>query len=256
DPIFWLHHANIDRLWNVWLNQGEGRTNPVDPAYLGTSYAFADETGDVVTVQVRDIMNSAALGYAYEGVTNPAGPLVIPEPKPPAPRVVATSAPPEKKDTALEKMEARPLGFEEKRVSLNVVKENRALLAKPLPGPAPKSPRIQVAIEGLSAAEAPDFIYRVYVNLPEGERSEEVLRQHYIGSINFSGKTRGDRRPRGHNPGPENKSPATFDATPVVAALQKGGRFDPDALTVTILPAAPIPPGANPDQVQTRAQAA
>src|SRR5262249_57470534 len=87
DPIFWLHHANIDRLWNVWLNQGEGRTNPVDPAYLGTSYAFADETGDVVTVQVRDIMNSAALGYAYEGVTNPAGPLFISEPNPPPPAV-------------------------------------------------------------------------------------------------------------------------------------------------------------------------
>ena len=22
DPIFWLHHANIDRLWNVWLASG------------------------------------------------------------------------------------------------------------------------------------------------------------------------------------------------------------------------------------------
>ncbi len=22
DPIFWLHHCNIDRLWEVWRNQG------------------------------------------------------------------------------------------------------------------------------------------------------------------------------------------------------------------------------------------
>src|SRR5919112_1401548 len=27
DPIFWLHHSNIDRLWERWLEQG-GRENP------------------------------------------------------------------------------------------------------------------------------------------------------------------------------------------------------------------------------------
>jgi tyrosinase len=255
DPIFWLHHTNIDRLWNVWLNQNEGRANPADPDYLSTAYSFADETGAVVMVQVRDIISSAALNYAYEGVPNPPAPLFVAEPKPPSPRVVATSAPPEKHDTALEKVEAKPLGFEEKRVSLNVVKENRAFLAKPLPAPAPKSPRIRVVIEGLSAAEAPDFVYRVYVNLPEGERSEQVLRQHYIGSINFFGKTQADKRALGHQHGAGTEFNATFDATRVVAALQQSGRFDPDALTVTILPAAPIPPGADPNQVGTRAEA-
>ncbi len=28
DPIFWLHHCNIDRLWNRWLDVGGGRANP------------------------------------------------------------------------------------------------------------------------------------------------------------------------------------------------------------------------------------
>jgi Common central domain of tyrosinase len=28
DPIFWLHHANIDRLWKRWRDQGGGRTDP------------------------------------------------------------------------------------------------------------------------------------------------------------------------------------------------------------------------------------
>ena len=29
DPVFWLHHANIDRLWAVWLAQ-PNRSNPAD----------------------------------------------------------------------------------------------------------------------------------------------------------------------------------------------------------------------------------
>src|SRR5947209_19067016 len=28
DPIFWLHHANIDRLWTVWTKMANGRKNP------------------------------------------------------------------------------------------------------------------------------------------------------------------------------------------------------------------------------------
>ena len=37
DPIFWLHHANIDRLWNHWLQQGGGRADPTDSALCGAS---------------------------------------------------------------------------------------------------------------------------------------------------------------------------------------------------------------------------
>ena len=28
DPIFWAHHANVDRQWNLWIAQGGGRSNP------------------------------------------------------------------------------------------------------------------------------------------------------------------------------------------------------------------------------------
>jgi tyrosinase len=258
DPIFWLHHANIDRLWNVWLNQGGGRAVPASPAYLDTTYTFADETGGTATVRVRDILSSAALGYGYEGVPSPpAGPRAA-EVKPAPPRAVATSSPPEKPAAPLDKAEAQPLGFEERRVKLNALKEARGALLKALPGGRPAgrgTPKVSVVIEGLSADVSPDFVYRVYVNLPEGERSEDVLRRHYVGSINFFGKTWSDRRAAGHEHGPGGEFTATFDATRVLAGLHKGGRLDPDALSVTILPAAPTPPGSTKEQVQARAAA-
>ncbi|HET7464866.1 MAG TPA: tyrosinase family protein [Longimicrobium sp.] len=42
DPIFWAHHANVDRVWYLW-NQ-EGNTNPTDTAWTGQTYPFYDVT--------------------------------------------------------------------------------------------------------------------------------------------------------------------------------------------------------------------
>ena len=30
DPLFWLHHCNIDRLWGVWFRQPKSKGNPTD----------------------------------------------------------------------------------------------------------------------------------------------------------------------------------------------------------------------------------
>ena len=48
DPIFWLHHGNIDRLWNRWIQQGGGRADPSDAAWLNTTFTFWDEAGHAV----------------------------------------------------------------------------------------------------------------------------------------------------------------------------------------------------------------
>ncbi len=67
DPIFWLHHANIDRLWSRWLAQGGGRRNPNTNAFLNTPFSFADERGQFVTARGSDTLDSASqLGYRYD----------------------------------------------------------------------------------------------------------------------------------------------------------------------------------------------
>src|SRR5262249_11460120 len=48
DPIFWLHHANVDRLWTVWLSMGGGRKNPSKRDWLTRTFTFYDENGNKV----------------------------------------------------------------------------------------------------------------------------------------------------------------------------------------------------------------
>ena len=69
DPIFYLHHCNIDRLWNAWLAQGGGRSDPLSDATWKTKkFLFFDENGKQVWMTGCDILRAQEqLGYTYEG---------------------------------------------------------------------------------------------------------------------------------------------------------------------------------------------
>lgn len=58
DPIFWLHHANLDRLWWVWYNSPQG--NHQNPPLVG-----ADAVMDPWTYTETDTRNITTLGYSY-----------------------------------------------------------------------------------------------------------------------------------------------------------------------------------------------
>src|SRR5262249_46540990 len=42
DPIFWLHHANIDRLWEVWRKNPSSHVDPVDPDWVKGSASIGE----------------------------------------------------------------------------------------------------------------------------------------------------------------------------------------------------------------------
>jgi hypothetical protein len=59
-----LHHANIDRLWEVWL--ASGRQNPTDDAtWANQTFTLYDENKRPFTIAVRDVLNTRALNYSY-----------------------------------------------------------------------------------------------------------------------------------------------------------------------------------------------
>jgi N-acetylneuraminic acid mutarotase len=75
DPIFYLHHANIDRLWESWNRLGN--TNPTDPKYLTRKFAYGDRNGKAVYLPVSASDRTAQLGYEYDGYEQPPKPETL-----------------------------------------------------------------------------------------------------------------------------------------------------------------------------------
>ncbi len=71
DPIFWLHHCNVDRLWAQW--QLAGNTSPQFPGnYNGQ---FVDASGQPVDLTAAGAIDFSALGYSYDQFPSPANVL-------------------------------------------------------------------------------------------------------------------------------------------------------------------------------------
>ena len=64
DPIFWLHHCNIDRLWASW-DRCAG-ANPTSSSWLNQMFTFADENGTRVSATVQDFNAITQLNYTYD----------------------------------------------------------------------------------------------------------------------------------------------------------------------------------------------
>ena len=73
DPMFYLHHANIDRLWESWNRLGN--KNPTDPRYLSRKFSYGDRSGKRADLPVSMADRTAPLGYEYDSYEKPPQPL-------------------------------------------------------------------------------------------------------------------------------------------------------------------------------------
>ncbi len=59
DPIFWLHHAQVDRLWQIWR-----QANPASEPRLTGSDRIMDPWAE----SYDDLLDTASLGYTYDSM--------------------------------------------------------------------------------------------------------------------------------------------------------------------------------------------
>jgi tyrosinase len=93
DPIFWLHHCNIDRLYSDWLSR-PGHKPPVDkPAWRDKSFNdFFDAAGKPAGGQwtCGKTVDSGVMGYRYDRALGLPKTLLETASKARAPKVVQT----------------------------------------------------------------------------------------------------------------------------------------------------------------------
>jgi tyrosinase len=175
DPIFFLHHCNIDRIWNAWLAQGGGRTDPLsDTEWTTKKFTFFDENGSEVTMTGCDILRAQEqLGYGYQG-------------EPPQVKLyckrrlpwwvyiheILIKWPPIK----------WPPGPDPGPIEIDL-HEVRRQLATSLAG---KNAGVALRLDGVTADRQPNVYWEVYMGLPAGEHAT-IESPHYIGNLAIFG---------------------------------------------------------------------
>lgn len=262
DPIFWLHHCNIDRLWERWLDQGDGRENPVDDAtWMDTAFSFFDETGRAVQMTARDVLNPYALGYSYDDDPLPSGggpgeaPLAgsapgddtSAAPPPQATAPPSTSAPGEgsRSSRAVRRslLGASRAGsvIELSGRSVTVPIQRDASAAHPAE-PGASSEHIVLTIEGLRGLGIPGVTWQVSLHrdLPPGTEPPATAQ---VGVLSLFGLQPDDAMGRHGAPAANQSFDVTKLARTAINDPAQRGRF-----AVTFAPflfgSAPVPPGA------------
>lgn len=221
DPIFWLHHCNIDRLWASW--NAAGRRNPTDAAWLGQRFTFADENGRRVDPSNAEHTTTEARGYRYDRLESmPSGSseaVEADEPRRARRSVMAirrTAAP----------SGGIPLGGNAIKVQLGRPVRDSGEADEA--GTAPR--KVYLVLRNYRANVQPNVIYHVYLALPAGARGQAAER-HYVGPLSFFGAV----PLPAHGTSFVGKT-TRFDVTDIAGRLRAAGMLD-DAPSVTIAPA-------------------
>lgn len=221
DPIFYLHHCNVDRLWHAWALPAGG-TMPVPAAdYWAGSFTYA--TG-LTMLKGQTYSPRSRLGYDY---ANTARPLIMP---PQAqrgriirvqaqvgqirlrPQIVALTATPARTLAAGRRSVGgvSSVQLTEDSISTRIVApasaasavqealtttqtvleaatisplaQSRALAATP----ASKFKSVKIVLDDVSitkAGLAGGYFYNVYLNLPAAGDIDEARSQHFLGTL-------------------------------------------------------------------------
>ncbi|HEY1932275.1 MAG TPA: tyrosinase family protein [Acetobacteraceae bacterium] len=69
DPIFFAHHGNLDRLWEIWRQDPAHRaTEPTELDFIQKEFLFPWIDGTIVAVPMRDVLDMGRLGYTYDSL--------------------------------------------------------------------------------------------------------------------------------------------------------------------------------------------
>ncbi|MEX0791156.1 MAG: tyrosinase family protein, partial [Actinomycetota bacterium] len=254
DPIFWLHHCNIDRLWEVWDRQtSPARNNPAtDNWTTDQTFHFRNASGADVTQVSGGVVNTRdQLSYIYDQFSLPflrpdilqqIQRIPVPFPFPgPGPIPAGFDAPAEadrpERPAEMAGATEEPVVLRGKTAATSLSTAQTGALRDE----APADPdRVFLNVEEIRAEGTPSTPYEVYVNLPD---DDETTDDHYqVGLVSLFGAAEASD--------PESEHPEglkyTFDITDLYKAMKEAGLWDDGDVKVTFKPVrVEMPEGAS-----------
>jgi hypothetical protein len=185
DPVFYMHHSNIDRLWQCWLNRQSGG-KPIDLAWAKANlgmpeswydirYDFADENGSKVTVTIADAFAPGMTPrYAQEDDCDISIPTAT----------VAQAAMAEGKALQAHAPmgSAEPVTLRGTAVTVPLRTQERLLRAAPLPKAVALPGRTILVLDDVRMDGSPALTYEIHL-----ASAREPKRTVYIATFNFFG---------------------------------------------------------------------
>ncbi|KAL0362571.1 UNVERIFIED_CONTAM: Polyphenol oxidase I, chloroplastic [Sesamum calycinum] len=72
EPLFFSHHANVDRLWSIWRGlRGPKPKDFPESDWLNANFLFYDENAQLVRVKVADTLENQKMGFVWQEVDLP-----------------------------------------------------------------------------------------------------------------------------------------------------------------------------------------
>ncbi len=246
DPIFYLHHANIDRMWAAW-NANPANVNPTISKWLNGPTGHGDRAfvmpmpdGTAWTYTPQQMENLNTLNYVYSSLPNQAPPvnaLAARLVQLGANAVVADRKSPVTADSNMELVGASQAPLQVKgsgaRTTVKLDPDVRQKVSDSLTTAATTGApdRVYLHLDGVRG-NRDHYVLSVYINLPEGTKPGEhkELLAGSVGLFGLSGASwvDGEHGGAGLN--------FVLNITPIVDALHLQNALASNSIDVTISP--------------------
>jgi tyrosinase len=216
EPLFWLHHCNIDRLWSVWQKRYPGGDPTQDGWLKDVRFPFRDATGADVEHDSSETVDTTAAPwlYEYDDVSDP----------------IAVAPGPESVEVIVADRIPEMIGATESPVTLAGGRSETTLELAPPTGPAASleaagvRPKVFLNIENITGVRTAAS-YEVYLN------------ETRVGEMPMFGLAEATRADTAHG---GSGLKYTFEITRLVASLQARNAWDPNNLRVSFVALPPI----------------
>jgi hypothetical protein len=212
DPIFYLHHANIDRLWACWQHL---RPTPAG-AWQDQKFSFVDETGTMQTEPVKKFLDSKSLGYGYDNFSACARrPAALVASAAPTEQAAPTGG--EREMAVLATTAGIRIAHPQTSVDINLPEHKLRELSAPPEGVT----TTELVLRDVTAESPPGVLFDVYIAKKDAPNERKLA-----GTISWFGAFR-----HHDGAGPEKRT-LRFDVSDQLREL--GGAANASGLTVTI----------------------